>query len=308
MNPRADKVEQLLATPRIILADGATGSELNSRGVSTPLPLWSTAALLDEASREVLRQIHLDYVSAGARILTANTFRTHARNLKAAGLAESAHELTALAVKIARSAAATGQQPVLVAGSHAPLEDCYSPELTPDADALRKEHQLMAASLAAAGVDLILIETMPTIREAAAAAKAAFETGIPFGISFVCDSAGLLLSGESLAEAARQVLPFAPRLLGVNCAPATTLHNSIRAIQAAVYHHDSDRPIDVIAYGNIGEADASIGWKNTAAEQPDVYAKLATDWAELGVKVIGGCCGTTPQHIDALRAALGRCV
>src|SRR5512146_2033834 len=92
-----------LATGNALLLDGATGTELQRRGVDTSLPLWSARALLE--APEVLRAIHADYIAAGADILTTNTFRTHRRTLTRAGLGERTHELTQLAVKIAREAA-----------------------------------------------------------------------------------------------------------------------------------------------------------------------------------------------------------
>src|SRR5262245_41106780 len=116
MRPFRDR----LAGTQPILLDGATGTELNRRGVDTSLPLWSAAALL--RAPEVVRQIHADYVASGAQAITANTFRTHERNLRASGLADArrlASELTAQAVALARSAAGAL---AWVAGSQAPLE------------------------------------------------------------------------------------------------------------------------------------------------------------------------------------------
>src|SRR4051812_31387044 len=91
-----------LGDPRPILLDGATGTELNRRGASTNLPLWSAGALLHAPA--VLRQIHRDYLLAGAEIVTANTFRTHRRSLARAGMGDSAASLTRLAVELARAA------------------------------------------------------------------------------------------------------------------------------------------------------------------------------------------------------------
>ncbi len=295
-------LDTLLGSQSFVLMDGATGSELHRRGIPTPLPLWSTSALLDELGRQTLRQIHEDYASAGAQLITANTFRTHARNLHSTGIADQANQLTQAAVRIARQA--TAGSSALVAGSQAPLEDCYSPDLTPGDAELRKEHRQMANSLADAGVDMILIETMPTVREAVAAAEAATETRLPFAVSFVCGADGKLLSGETLQDAAAGVLPFGPRMLGVNCAPATKLRSIISQLKDELRELETNAAaVEIIAYGNVGEPDPGIGWKSTEAEQPDVYASLAASWLEQGVKVIGGCCGTTPGHIAALRAS-----
>src|SRR5574342_1176370 len=106
-----------LTTARPLLLDGATGTELNRRGVNTDLPLWSARALLE--APDVLGQIHLDYVRAGAELITANTFRTHRRSLARAGLGDEAERLTRLAVSLARDAVRAAQpgRACFVAGS-----------------------------------------------------------------------------------------------------------------------------------------------------------------------------------------------
>jgi homocysteine S-methyltransferase len=109
----------------LLLLDGATGTELNRRGVDTGLPLWSANALTTDSGLNVLRGVHLDYLKAGADIITTNTFRTHRRVL--AGKGFSAHELTLRAVATANEAVAEFGQRALVAGSLSSLEDCYRP-------------------------------------------------------------------------------------------------------------------------------------------------------------------------------------
>ncbi|MCX7939906.1 MAG: homocysteine S-methyltransferase family protein, partial [Thermoflexales bacterium] len=201
-----------MSTSPVVLLDGAMGTELERRGVDTALPLWSAAAL--DTAPQVVQQIHLDHIRAGAQVITANTFRTNLRALQKAGLAHRMRELTFRAVALARAAIAeSGNAQVRLAGSIAPVEDCYSPELVPTEEELQTEHALLARYLAEAGVDLLLIETQNTIREAVAAARAAASTGKPFWVSFVLDNQNRLLSGESLSDAVRAVLPFAPQAI-----------------------------------------------------------------------------------------------
>jgi S-methylmethionine-dependent homocysteine/selenocysteine methylase len=292
-----------LTEPRPILLDGATGTELNRRGVNTDLPLWSARALVE--APQVLRAIHADYVRAGAEILTANTFRTHRRSLAAGGLGPRAADLTWQAVDLARSAAAQAppDRPIYVAGSLAPLEDCYSPELVPPQPEVEREHAEMAGHLAAAGVDLILVETMNTIREAEAATRAARATGLPVFAGFVCRSDHRLLSGESVSEAVRAIAPLGVAGLLINCTPAATIQAPFAELRAAVGAHP--RPPRVTGlYANIGHTDDVSGWTNTTDVSPLAYAQLATGWLEQGANLIGGCCGTTPAHIAALRVIL----
>lgn len=279
---------------RPVLCDGATGTELNNRGVDTSLPLWSTVALLD--APHILEQVHRDYVAAGAEIITANTFRTHERNLKRGGLSGQSRKLTQQAVTIAREAA-NGQ--AWIAGSLAPLEDCYAPELVPDDEILQREHDTMAQTLADSGVDLILVETHNTIREAVAASQAVSETGLPFLISFVCGIGGSLLSGESLADARDAVRKFQPLALSVNCLPAATAVNTVRELVSLA----DGLPVGV--YANIGRPDPNQGWINDDSEQPTVYRDHASGWLATGARLIGGCCGTTPGHIRQLASLIG---
>ncbi|MCU0709562.1 MAG: homocysteine S-methyltransferase family protein, partial [Pirellula sp.] len=136
-----------------LLLDGATGTELNRRGVDTGLPLWSANALTTDAGLNVLRQVHLDYLNAGADIITTNTFRTNRRAL--AGKGFSARELTLRAVATAREAIAEFGEPAIVAGSLSSLEDCYRPDLVPPADECLAEHSERIHHLVEGGVDLL---------------------------------------------------------------------------------------------------------------------------------------------------------
>jgi methionine synthase I (cobalamin-dependent) len=287
-----------LSQPRKLILDGATGTELNRRGVDTGLPLWSANALLTDRDSKILQQIHEDYLRAGADIVTTNTFRTHRRALAPSGNASRALELTSRAVTIARAAIVNVQSdtPKFIAGSISTLEDCYRPDLVPSDEELRAEHAERVDHLVRCGVDLILIETINTIREALTIAKFAVTTGVPVVVSFVCNREGKILSGETLTAAAGQLLPLGISAIGVNCGPTPDLDKPLAELQSAC---GVDFPL--IAYGNIGYADDAVGWINTDSENPKVYCQHAIHWP---VKIVGGCCGTTPEHIAQLKSAL----
>jgi S-methylmethionine-dependent homocysteine/selenocysteine methylase len=287
-----------LSQPRQLILDGATGTELNRRGVDTGLPLWSANALMNDRDAKILQQIHEDYLRAGADIITTNTFRTHVRALAPSGNAARALELTRRAVEIARAAIASvgSDSPKFIAGSVSTLEDCYRPDLVPSDDELRAEHSERIHHLIECGVDFILVETINTIREAAIMAELAVVTGSPVVVSFVCDRDGKILSGETLTEAANQLLPLGISAIGVNCGPTPNLAKPLAELQTAC---GKDFPL--IAYGNIGYADDEVGWVNTDSENPDAYCNHATQWP---VKIVGGCCGTTPEHIHQLKLVL----
>ena len=292
-----------LSVARPVLLDGATGTELSRRGVNIDLPLWSAQALL--GAPEVLRQIHIDYVRAGAEIVTANTFRTHRRSLARGGLGERAAALTRQAVHLARAAVleAAPDRPCFVAGSLAPLEDCYSPERVPPQADCEREHAEMAQHLAEAAVDLILVETMNTIREAEAATRAARATGLPVLTSFVCRTDGRLFSGESVTAAVQAVAPLGVVGLLINCTPSITIHEPFAELRAALRAQPAPPPIQGL-YANIGHTDAVAAWALTEDVSPLEYARRASGWLRQGANLVGGCCGTTPAHIAALRVIL----
>jgi len=280
-----------IARPEGLLLDGATGTELEARGVRVDLPLWSTWGLLE--APDVLRDIHADYLRAGAEAVTTATFRTHARSLAAAGHAARAAELTALATRLARDAIELTERDAFVLGSAAPLEDCYEPARVPDDAALARKHASHASHLRRAGVDAVLVETINTLREGVAAARAAREAGLDVLVSFLCGPGGRLPSGEPLTEALAAVAEFEPVALGVNCLAPALVPACLAPLLA------TDRP--AMVYANVvGDG------MPTDRGSPAAVAADASRWARAGVRVVGGCCGTTPAHIAAIAAATRR--
>jgi S-methylmethionine-dependent homocysteine/selenocysteine methylase len=275
--------------PPLVL-DGALGTELERRGVATALPLWSARALLEHP--EVVAAIHRDYVEAGADLLTADTFRTQRRTLAREALGARTRELTERAVALAREAAARPGRRVFVLGSAAPLEDCYRPDLVPDEAALAREHAEHAGLLAAAGVDAILVETMNTVREARAALRAAGATGLPALASFVCGPAARLLSGEPLAAGLEAAAAEGAAALGVNCLPPSAVAPCLPAL--------ADSGLPFVVYANLGEPDPVRGFAPREDCPPEAFAALARHWREAGASIVGGCCGTRPEHVRAL--------
>ena len=282
------------ATGRPLLLDGALGTEIERRGGDARLPLWSARALLEDPG--LVRRIHCDYAAAGAEVLVADTFRTQSRALARGGLAERAAELTARAVGLAREAAAGAPGPCWLAGSAPTLEDCYRPDLVPDEECLRREHAAHAENLRSAGVDAVFAETLNTIREARAATAAARETGLPVVTSFVCGPEARLLSGEPLAAALDASGEAGALAVGVNCLPPRAVDACLPVLARS--------GIPFVVYANLGEPMADGGFRRTDAGSPEALAREAERWLEAGAGGVGGCCGTTPDHV----AALERCV
>ena len=264
------------------------------------LPLWSARALA-ETPAEVQR-IHEAYLRAGAGAVTTNTFRTHARSLAKAGWEDRAETLTATAVDLARRARARVAPDALVLGSVAPLEDCYQPRLAPPEGLCETEHGRLMRHLSDAGVDLLLIETIGTLREARGAVRAARRIAPDrWMISFCLRSSppeGALLSGEPLTGLLEELADA--RAVGVNCIAAPQMTRQIVHLAA-----HAPRGPRLIAYANVGYADPARGWVNTDAVDPPRYAEYARQWIEAGATVVGGCCGTTPETISAVARTLG---
>jgi S-methylmethionine-dependent homocysteine/selenocysteine methylase len=291
------RLRERLALPEPLLLDGATGTELARRGVDTGLPLWSAHALVDETGRAVLAGIHADYARAGADILTTNTFRTTLRDLSRAGYEGRWTLLNRRAVGLAREGARLAGRDCLVAGSIAPLEDCYRCDRVPPQAECVREHLRQADLLARLGVDLLLVETMNTAREARAAVAAARAVGIDTLLSLCPGGPHALLSGEPLGEVIpRLVEAGGGRILAVllNCATPALLAAALPALRAAA----GRLPFGV--YAHLGEADPVTGWRLPSEQDAAGYAAWAGNRLDDGARILGGCCGTTPEHIAAL--------
>ena len=269
------------------ILDGATGTELEHRGIPTGLPLWSAAALWEHP--EALVAIHADYARAGVDFVTANTFRTQRRSLSRAGRGDEARSWTVRAVELAREGAAAAERPPLVLGSAPPLEDCYRPEDVPAADALTREHRAHAEHLAEGGADAILVETMNCISEAVSAVRAAVAVDLPCVVSFVCWDGAMLLSGEPLRDAIEAVRHFEPCGIAVNCLPPSNTRACVDELAA------SGVPFGV--YANLGEPNDEVGFTCSETCSPEAFARHAAEWAASGARIVGGCCGTTPDHL-----------
>ncbi|MFY0541207.1 homocysteine S-methyltransferase family protein [Nannocystis pusilla] len=287
------------------LLDGAMGTELERRGARMDAPLWSAHALVEAPA--VVREVHLDYLRAGAQVITTNTFRTHARNLAAGGRAHEAAALTRLAVRLAREAreqlaeedpasAATAR----VAGSMSPLEDCFRPADSPGSSAA-SEHRAMAETLAAAGCDLLLVETMGRVDEAAAAVQAGQGLGLPVWLAVVCRADGRLLAGESLDELVAGLRGLEVQALLVNCTELAFLPAAIPALVAAAGATD----MLLGTYPHTGHA-APGRFVTHAVTAAAFAAEVAAIARSAGLHLVGSCCGSTPEWTAALGQELYR--
>lgn len=293
-----EKLKFELQRGGLVLLDGAMGTELQRRGVQTSLPLWSAAAFFTHP--DMIGEIHRDYLRAGAKIITTNTFRTNKRAFLKAKSERSAREVTLMACEIAAKArSGFGDASRLVAGSVAPLEDCYEPQLTPPDSELREEHFDLVTNLVDGGVDFVFAEAMNTIREARAVLEAAKQLGSPLAVSFVCNAEGNLLSGETIAEAVAMAESFDPLFISTNCAPPERIAASLEKLTQA-----TKRPVGVYANG-MGKPGEPLGWEfGNVGTESEQYALCTDAWLAKGAQIVGGCCGTTPEYIAQLAELL----
>ena len=268
----------------ITVLDGPMGTQLLARGHPLPAPSWSAWAL--QHAPEAVATLHTEYADAGATVHTTNTFRA-----RPDAVGDTWETLARSAVSLAREAVSSGHR---IAGSIAPLADCYRPDLSPPNP--RPAHRALADVLVDAGVDLLLCETFAHVEEGLAAVAAAIETGTETWVSFTAGPQGTLLSPEEIHRGAERAVALGAAAVLVNCIPAA---DTVRFLAPLV-----DLGVPFGAYANAGHPDEGIGWV-TCDDGPNRYADHAEEWIELGATVVGSCCGTGPAHIHALRTRFG---
>ncbi len=306
-----EAVARKLGQRKMVVLDGAIGSEMIRR-----TKRWIRNGI--ESSPQVIREIHRDYIKAGADVITTDTFQIarhtflnffhgmdQMRVVGFPGLENRATELAREAVRLALEARreAGADERVAVAGSISPLNHPFRCDLAPDPGQALEEHAETARTLANAGVDLILLESMNSLSEAGAALKAAKGTGLPVWVSLVPNGRGQTLGGDSLDDFARTIDDLEPDAVLLNCAPPEHIR---RALDTLV--KTTDRPVG--AYSLIGRY-APPSWKmdfyplfvDCEKTTPGSYADMAAGWARAGARIIGGCCGTTPEHVRAVANA-----
>ena len=293
---RPNRLAELLAEKPVLLADGATGTNLFDMGLTA----GDAPELWNETHPDRIRALHQSFVDAGADIILTNSFGCNRRRLMLHGLQERTRELAALAARNARAVADAAGRPVIVAGSVGPTGDLFEP-LGPmtEAEAIAVFREQIEG-LIDGGIDVVWIETMSAPEEMRAAAEAARLCGMPYTLTASFDTAGRTMMGlppAGLADLAHGLAP-APVAVGANCGVgASDMLVSVGSITAA------DPALAVIAKANCGipqVAGDEVRYTGTP-ELMGRYAELAVD---TGVRIIGGCCGTSPKHLAAMRHAI----
>jgi len=285
---------------RPVLADGAMGTVLYARGIL----INRCYDELNLSDPNLILAIHEEYLQAGAEILETNTFGANRFRLSRHGLGAKVAEINQAGARLARQAVANLQgkqaaQAAWVAGSVGPLGVHLEPLGKTGLDEARSAFAEQIRALAGAGVDFLSIETMPALNEAREALLAAKETAphLPVLVMVTVDDDSNCLDGSSPAQAAALLTEWGADAIGVNCStgPASVL-TAIEAMRAAT-------PLPLAALPNAGLPRALEG-RNIYLCSPEYMAGFARKAIAAGAQIVGGCCGTTPNHSRAMRAAI----
>ena len=310
-------LDNKLSNKEIIVLDGATGSEIARLGAAMNSSAWCGVA--NKTHPDIVRQVHEEYIRAGADVVTANTFSTSRHVLASAGLADETVSINARAVELAREAVhnVSPERPIAVAGSMSNMRAWIPGTVSPDPRFLPtpeeefNNYQEVAQTLAKSGVDLILMEMMTDIDRSSMAISAAVESGLPVWIGNSCtlrdDGSASVWnqhseepqrlspdhiksedkSYETLIEA---MLSFQPQVMGV-------MHSTIETTNAGLQTLFEHWQGPVMAYP---ETSSEVKKGISHKVEPAIFAAHCHDWVESGVQIIGGCCGTTIEHIRAM--------
>ena len=303
-----------LESDEVLFLDGAVGTEIQRRGA--PMSDVDWAATANETHPDIVRQVHEDYIRAGADIVTANTFTTRRDLLEPAGRGDRVRETNIKAIEQVREARETvgADRPIWVAGSISTKGSVGADDKNlPAPNAMRANYQEQADALAQGGADLILLEMMCDVDYTRLALEAAVATGLPVCAGFSCelapDGRPIMYGGNSGDETDRAVAfeDVLEAVLPGGAALAAVMHTKPGAMTPSLDTLLAHWSGPVAAYPDSG----GWVWPNWVFEDvitPEALLGEAQGWLDRGVRVLGGCCGLGPEHITLMREKLPRMV
>lgn len=299
-------LEQLLAESPRILAECAVAERLRRLpGVELHPTLYNSPLIYGpDSAREAMASIYREYLGVARRsrlpiLLTAPTWRLDASRVAAAGAPASIVTDAVAFLMDRREEAPADQPPVVIGGLVGPRCDCYRPDLAPSAEEAEAFHLTQIKELSRTGIDFLLAQTLPSVAEAAGIARAMAGTGKTFLISFCTGTDGHVLDGTPLPEAMARIddlFPVESRPLGyfVNCTHPGFLLSAYRS-------GELDRLIGIQANGSSRDVTRLDGSTATVADPVEAWAaSMLKLHHEHQVPILGGCCGTTTEHLEAL--------
>jgi homocysteine S-methyltransferase len=284
----------------IVLLDGGMGQELIHRSSQPPSPLWSAKVMMDEP--EIVEAVHREYIEAGARVLTLNSYSATPERLARDASEDLFKPLQAKAITVAL--AARGDRDITIAGCLSPLFGSYHPEWAPSFEECLATYRRIVAEQQGT-VDVFLCETLSSIKEVRAAVQAAAESGKPVwcGMS-VNDSDGTKLrSGEDLERAAGVAGEAGAEAVLINCSwPEAVTQGQAALARSGLAHGgyaNGFTKADALEIGG-----TVSGLKVRTDLGPEAYADHALRWVDAGATIVGGCCEVGPAHIAHLAQRL----
>lgn len=288
----ANRFLERLQNEKVLVLDGATGTNLQRRGLpgGTPSDIW----VLDNP--DAVMQLHHDFVEAGSDIILTNTFGSTRLHLEHAGLADRFERSNRTAVELARRA--VEGTATLVGGSMGPLGEMLEPYgMLRDTDA-EAAYAEQACILSDAGVDMLVIETQYDLNEARAAIRGARSvTDLPLVCSFSYDRGTRTMMGVKPSQMAGEFAPLGVTALGINC--GRSLEDNFKALEEL--RQATDLPIWFKPNAGLPHNDAAGNLKYDVT--PEIMAAQVSQWIAAGARLVGGCCGTSPDHLRAIAQA-----
>lgn len=293
MNP----LKELIETGQPILLDGAMGTMLMDSGLEQgdPPEEWNIS------HPDRVRSVHRGYIQAGSRVILTNSFGGTRYRLEMHGLQDRTIELNKAAAQNARAEAEAAPHLVVVAGSMGPTGQLFKPMGTLTFEEAKAAFAEQAKGLAEGGVDVFWIETMSDLNEVkAAVAGARAVSDLPIVTTMSFDTHGHTMMGVSPVKALETLGGLDVIAIGANCGTGSDeLEVAIKAMRAA------NPEVMLVAKANAGIPQVVAGGDIVYNGTPEVMARYARNVRDLGVTLIGGCCGSTPKHIRAMAEALG---
>jgi 5-methyltetrahydrofolate--homocysteine methyltransferase len=283
---------ELLAERRVVVADGATGTSYQERG----LEIGEAPEEWLFKSPERVVELHRAFVDAGADLILTDTFGATPLRLQHTSLAGRVHDVNLRAVELAREAAG---EHVLVAGSMGPTGHLFEPLGPLTRAECVANYAEQADALAAGGVDLLLLETFFSLDEALAAIEGTRRASdLPLVVTFSFDQGTRTMMGHSPADVAESILPLGVAAIGANCGKSLA---DADVVAAEFVDLAGDTPVWIKPNAGVPKI---VGDRVVYEAGPTTLAAHVRRYAEQGARVVGGCCGSTPEHVAAIAKAV----
>ena len=283
----------------MIVMDGSMGNELLARRSDLVTGLWSAQYLID--APELVKEIHLDYINAGADLIITNTYSTIPSYLSKQKAEDKMPELINLAGKLAREAVKDSKKKVTVAGSLPPLEESYRPDLVIDKEEAVPIYETLIKELTPY-VDIFICETMSSIKEMQHVIQALqnLDNEKPVWISWSLkeDKKNQLRSGESIKEAFIASASIKPEAYLFNCTDPFAITEGLKQLKELTQKPIGGYPnVFNVPDGWTLDNDVQVSVRDLSVEK---FLEFAEEWRNLGATIIGGCCGIGPKFINAV--------